>query len=108
MLQRNKLRENADSQRLENIAYLVQNHRFKVEKTRKHKLAATRPVNAEDVSITVSGWDGMVVSPEGGAIAVSVCYPAAMQTVVCAKLQPGDNPIDKLYAEVERYLPGTA
>ncbi|KAJ4362388.1 hypothetical protein N0V83_010481 [Neocucurbitaria cava] len=92
----------------QNIAYLIQNHSFKVEKTRKHKLAATRSVNADDVSITVSGWDGNVTSPEGGAIAVTVCYPAAMQTVVCAKLQPGDSPIDKLYAKVERELPGTA
>ena len=96
----------ANSQFLENIAFLVRNHRFKIEKKDKFKLDTTRQVNPEDVSIVIRGWDGNQVSSEGGMIAVLIRYPAMMQTVVRTKLQLGDDIIDKLYARVDRDLLG--
>ncbi|KAH7083854.1 hypothetical protein FB567DRAFT_630336 [Paraphoma chrysanthemicola] len=81
-----------------NIAFLARNHRLNVQ---KRSLLRMKP---DDISLAVYGWDGKVIGQDGGVITVFVRHNAAMQPVVRAVLQPGDNVVAELAAVVDNGL----
>lgn len=90
-----------------NLAFLVSNHFFKTEKSRRQKLAAAPEICPSDVLMTVTRCKGGAVAEERGVVNVAVRYPAAMQSVVRVILHPSDNVIDELYMRVEKTLKAT-